>query len=133
MRRQLKNEKKKKHVKFSVISEGFFWFHTQNPQRFPQFAVVVVFFEILDDFHGFIRICVFPEDNQQPILGGHRFPHEKYKFYWTSTRNTNCTRENQRFIGLLRSAPLTIFFLNFEPYTRRVPRGGEESDASVLT
>ena len=73
-----------KHVKSSVISEGFFFGFTRKIlDDFQQFTVVVVvFFEILGDFHGFIRICVFLEENQQPILGGHRFPHEKYKFYW---------------------------------------------------
>ena len=49
--------------------------HTQNPRRFPGFTVVVVtlFVKILDDFHDFVSECVFPEENQQPVLGGNRF------------------------------------------------------------
>ena len=54
------------------------WFHTQNPRRFPGFTVVVVtsLHEIFDDFHDFSE-CVFPKENQQPILGRHRFSEEK--------------------------------------------------------
>ena len=41
------------------------WIHTQNPVRFPWF--------------GF-GMCLFPEENQQPVLGSHRFPEEKWQF-----------------------------------------------------
>ena len=56
------------------------WIHTQNPRRFPGFTVVVVtfFVKILDDFHDFcFGMCLFPEENQQPVLGGNRFSEEK--------------------------------------------------------
>ena len=37
--------------------------------------------KILDDFHDFIlEMCLFPEENQQPSLGGHRFSQEKWQF-----------------------------------------------------
>ena len=51
-----------------------FGFHTQNPRRFSGFTVVVVnfFVKLLDDFHDFLfGMCLFPEENQQPIMGGH--------------------------------------------------------------
>ena len=32
------------------------------------------FDEILNDFHDVSGMCLFPEENQQPILGSHRFP-----------------------------------------------------------
>ena len=50
-----------------------FYLHTQNPRRFSEFAVVVVFFEILNDFHDFVFGMCFHLENQQPILGGHSF------------------------------------------------------------
>ena len=56
------------------------WIHTQNPRRFPGFTVVVVtfFVKILDGFHDFVfGMCLFPEENQQPVLGGNRFSEEK--------------------------------------------------------
>ena len=56
------------------------WIHTQNPRRFPEFTVVVVtfFVKILDDFHDFgLGMCLFPEENQQPVLGVIRFSKEK--------------------------------------------------------
>ena len=55
------------------------WIQTQNPRQFPGFTVVVVtfFVKILDDFHDFVSECVFPEENQQPVLGGNRFSEEK--------------------------------------------------------
>ena len=62
------------------------WIHTQNPRRFPGFTVVVVtlFVKILDDFHDFVSECVFfPEENQQPVLGGNRFPKKSDNFPWT--------------------------------------------------
>ena len=58
------DEKRKKNEKY--------WIHTQNPRRFYGFTVVVVtfFVKILDDFHDFVfGMCLFPEDNQQPVLG----------------------------------------------------------------
>ena len=74
-----KNEEKFKNVKPSNISQVL-CLHTQTPRRFPGFAAVVVknVDEILNDFHDlFFGMCVFPEENQQPILGSHRFSMEK--------------------------------------------------------
>ena len=33
--------------------------------------------KILDDFHGFVSECLFPEENRQPVLPGRRFSEEK--------------------------------------------------------
>ena len=47
-----------------------FGFHTQNPRRFPGFAVVVVtlFVEIFDEFHDFVSECVsFPREINNPL------------------------------------------------------------------
>ena len=41
------------------------------------FVVVTSFVEILNDFHDFVSECLFPEENQQPVLGSHRFFEEK--------------------------------------------------------
>ena len=35
--------------------------------------------KILDDIHEFVSECVFPEEKQQPVLGGHRFSQEKWQ------------------------------------------------------
>ena len=69
-----KNDEKERKRKNKAI-----WLHTQNPQRFPGFTVVVVtfFVKILDDFHDFVSECVLPEENQQPVLGCNRFSEEK--------------------------------------------------------
>ena len=40
-------------------------FFRQNPRRFPWFC---------------FGMCLFPEENQQPVLGGHRFSEEKWQF-----------------------------------------------------
>ena len=56
---------------------------TQNPGRFPWFAVVVVSFfdEIIDDVHDDVfSECVFPKECQQPILRSHRFSERKWQF-----------------------------------------------------
>ena len=54
--------------------------HTQNPRRFPEFAVVVVtfFYEIRDDFHDFVSECVsFPRKINNPFWGVIVFSEEK--------------------------------------------------------
>ena len=65
-----KNEKKKKdsHAKSSTISRIYRCccnFFRQNPRRFPWFC---------------FGMCLFPEENQQPVLGGNRFSEEKWQF-----------------------------------------------------
>ena len=84
-RKMKKNEKMKKIEKMEKNDEKRKknekkWIHTQNPRRFPGFTVVVVtfFVKILDDFHDFVfGMCLFPKENQQPVLGGNRFSEEK--------------------------------------------------------
>ena len=58
------------------------YFYTQDLRQFPGFAVVDVkmFDEITDDFHVFFR-NVFVFENQQPILGSHRFQRKGDIFY----------------------------------------------------
>ena len=53
-------KKNAKNAKYQKISE-FFCLQTQNPRRFPGFAVVVVTFfnEIHDDLHDLFSECVF--------------------------------------------------------------------------
>ena len=65
--------KGKEKIKKKMKNEEL-WLRTQSPRPFPGFAVVVVtvFDEIFDDFNLF-----GPKENQQPILGGHRFSNEK--------------------------------------------------------
>ena len=90
------------------------WILTQNPRLFPGFTVVVVtfFVKILDDFHDFVSECVlFPEENQQPVLGGDRFPKKSDNFHWTSNKKHTFlpTKINEK--KSLRSAHLTIIIL----------------------
>ena len=73
------------------------WIHTQNPRRFPGFAVVVVtfFVKILNDFHDFVSECVsFPRKINNPFWEVIVFP----------------TKMNEQKIRL-RSAHLTIIIL----------------------
>ena len=75
---QEKIEKSRKMRIFSRLLR--FCLHTQNLRRFQEFAFVVVTFfdEISDDFHDFVfGMCLSPQENQQPVLGGHRFSEEK--------------------------------------------------------
>ena len=64
-----KNEKKlDSHAKSSTISRIYRCccnFFRQNPRRFPWFC---------------FGMCLFPEENQQPVLGGNRFSEEKWQF-----------------------------------------------------
>ena len=56
------------HEKSSTIFRAYRCccnFFRRNPRRFPCFC--------------FRNVC-FPEDNQQPILGSHRFAEEKWQF-----------------------------------------------------
>ena len=60
-----KNEKMDSHAKSSTISRVYRCccnFFRQNPRRFPWFC---------------FGMCLFPEENQQPVLGGNRFSKEK--------------------------------------------------------
>ena len=56
------------HAKSSTISRVYRCccnFFRQNPRRFPWFC---------------FGMCLFPEENQQPVLGGNRFSEEKWQF-----------------------------------------------------
>ena len=77
------DEKRKKNEKN--------WIHTQNPRRFPGFTVVVVTF-----FVKILGMCLFPEENQQPVLGVIVFPKKSDNFHWTWNKNTHFTDENER-------------------------------------
>ena len=105
--------------------------HTQNLQRFPGFTVVVVNFvvEILYEFHDFCSGCLFPKENQQPILGSpFFFPKKTVNFHWTSNKNTHFADENQRNKNSLRSASSSIFFfkiINHSTTTTKLRQVGE--------
>ena len=62
------------------------WIHTQNPRRFPVFAVVVVtfFVKILDDFHDFVSECVsFSRKINNPFWSLTVFPKKSDNVHWT--------------------------------------------------
>ena len=54
--------------------------------------------KIIDDVHDFcFRNVSLSRKNQQPVLGGHRFPEEKWQFFiGRETKTTHFTDENQR-------------------------------------
>ena len=52
-------------------------------------------------------MCLFPEENQQPILGFHRFSEEKWHFRMDVKKQCTFIDENQR-TNSLKSASLTI-------------------------
>ena len=120
MKKKMKNEKRiktkkkleklmKKERKMRKIG-----FHFQNPQRFPGFTVVVVVtFSVKNPrrFPCFFGMCLFPEENQQPVLRVHRFQTKSDNYHWTWNKNTHFTDENQRRKFSLRSAPLSIIIL----------------------
>ena len=71
-RKMMKKERKMKkidsHAKSSTISRIYRCccnFFRQNPRRFPWFC---------------FGMCLFPEENQQPVLGCNRFSEEKWQF-----------------------------------------------------
>ena len=47
---------------------------------FQVFTVVVVTFLLSKSSTFCFGMCLFPEDNQQPVLGSHRFSDEKWQF-----------------------------------------------------
>ena len=82
MKKMLKNEKMKKNDEKRKKNEEI-WIHTQNPRRFPGFTVVVVtsFVKIIEYFHDFVSECLFPEENQQPVLWGSAFFRRKVAIF----------------------------------------------------
>ena len=90
------------------------WLHTQNPQRFPGFTVVVVtcFVKILDDFHDFVSECVsFLMEHQQLILESRRFSEEKWHFFIWREQNTQFYKRKNNEKNSLRSALLSMIIL----------------------
>ena len=67
------------------------WIQTKNPRRFPGFTVVVVFVSRNPRrFPWFcFGMCVFREENQQPVLRGRRFSEEKGQFSLDVKQNTH--------------------------------------------
>ena len=54
-------------------------------------------------------MCLFPMENQQPVLAGQRFFEEKWQFHWTWNKNTHFTDENERN----KFAQVSTFINNF--------------------
>ena len=83
-----KNEKKKKTKKMKKNDEKRkkneeIWIHAQNPRRFSGFNVVVVTFFRQNPWRFLwfcFGMCLFPKENQQPVLGSYRFSDEKWQF-----------------------------------------------------
>ena len=68
MKKTKKNEKMDSPAKSSTISRVYRCcrnFFRQNPRQFPRFC---------------FGMCLFPDENQQPVLGGNRFSEEKWQF-----------------------------------------------------
>ena len=57
---------------------SFFASHAKS-STISKVVVVFVIFEISDDFQVFFVMCVFPRENQPPILGSHRVQETKRK------------------------------------------------------
>ena len=64
----------------------------QTHRRFPWFC---------------FGMCLFPEENQQPVLGSHRFSEEKWQFSLDVKQKYTFSDENRRKKKSLRSAHLT--------------------------
>ena len=82
-----KTEKWKKmgsHAKSSTISRVYRCccnFFRQNPRRLPWFC---------------FGMCLFPKENQQPVLGVIVFQKKSDNFHWTWNKNTHFTDENEQ-------------------------------------
>ena len=99
--RKWKNEKMRKMRKMKKNGEKWwkkerkmknFAFTRKILDDFQGFTVIVVtfFVKILNDFHDLVSECLFPEENQQLILGGSEFFHKKSdNFHWTWNKNTH--------------------------------------------
>ena len=78
----IKKEKKwNKMNKREMKKNKEIWLHTQDPRRFPWFC---------------FGMCLFPEENQQPVVEGHRFSDEKCQFSLDVKQNTHFTDDGQR-------------------------------------
>ena len=90
-----------------------FCFQTQNPRRFTGFVVVVVilFDEILDDFHVLFQKCVFVKKKTNNQFWGLTVCQRKGDFFWTCQKDTHFIDENWRTCSLLVPASLTIIIL----------------------
>ena len=91
--------KKNENAKCPKISQVF-CLHTQNPRRFPGFAVVVVTFfdQIPDDFHDVHGMCLFFQKKiNNPFWGLTDFRREKTQFSLHVKQKHTFYKENQRF------------------------------------
>ena len=90
-----------------------FCFQTQNPRRFTGFVVVVVilFDEILDDFHVLFQKCVFVKKKTNNQFWGLTVCQRKGDFFWTCQKDTHFSDENWRTCSLLVPTSLTIIIL----------------------
>ena len=90
--RTMKNEEKEKE-KASKNGEQWKIQKLRNPQKFRRFLVSLAKSSTISRVHRcgcnfflwnprrfpwfYFGVCLFPEENQQPVLGGHRFSQEK--------------------------------------------------------
>ena len=94
-----KNEKMDSHAKSSTISRIYRCccnFFRQNLRRFPWFC---------------FGMCLFPDENQQPVLGGNRFSEEKWQFSKDVKQKHTFYRRKSTKKKSLRSAHLTKIIL----------------------
>ena len=113
-RKMMKKERKMKkldsHAKSSTISRVYRCccnFFRQNPRRFPWFC---------------FGMCLFPEENQQPVLRSHGFSEEKWQFSLdVKQKHTFYQRKSTK--KSIRSAHLTIIILLKEPFNNNNIRG----------
>ena len=111
--KKCKNEKMKKWKKWWKMMKKERkmkkWIHTQNLRRFPKVRHCCCFFVRQNPwrFPWFcFGMCLFPKENQQPVLGVIVFPKKSDNVRWTSNKNTHFSEENGRKKSL-RSADLT--------------------------
>ena len=130
-RKMKKMKKMKKNEENDEI-----WFQTQNPRRFPGFAVAVVTFFRRNPrrfpwFH--LGMCLFPEENQQPILGSHRFPRKSEHFLWTWTKTRIFPTKIDETIFAKVSSSNKKIRQTHEPFSNNCHNNNPIWENSVLT
>ena len=96
------------HAKSSTISRIYRCccnFFRQNPRRFPWFC---------------FGMCLFPEENQQPVLGGQRFSEEKWQFSLdVKQKHTFYRRKStKKKIRVGQHLWQELFFWNTQPFNK---------------
>ena len=108
------NEKKRLTKNDEQSKNEEIWLHTQNPRRFPRFTVVVdvVFFcRNPRRFTWFcFGMCLFPEENKQPIFG--RSPFFRSKLTILIGRETK-THNLQTKVNEKKIAKVSPFINNY--------------------